>query len=106
MDFEPHEFGHLADGGNVDLGPDGVFEFGQICYLDSIKIANDGEILDSEGKESEALGISKCKSLFGLDTTWKQTWFGENPKRCRTAIVDGEYIPEHDVFVRRKPFVP
>lgn len=70
-----------------------------------IKIANDNDILDSDGNESEALGIAKCKSLFGLNTKWKQTWFSENPRRFRSAIVDGEYIPEHNVFTKRKPYV-
>ncbi len=73
--------------------------------INVIKIANDNDILDSEGNESEALGIAKCKSLFGLDTNWKQTWYGDPPKsRYRGAIVDGEYITEHDVFVKRKPY--
>jgi hypothetical protein len=73
--------------------------------INVIKIANDNDILDSEGNENEALGISKCKSLFGLDTNWKQTWYGTPPKsRFRGAIVDGEYIPEYDVFTKRKPY--
>ena len=73
--------------------------------INIVKIANDGDILDGSGKESEALGIAKCKSLFGLDTNWKQTWFGDPPKaRFRAAVPDGEYIPEHDVFTKRKPY--
>jgi hypothetical protein len=72
--------------------------------INVVKIANDNDILDSDGNESEALGIAKCKSLFGLNTKWKQTWFSENPRRFRTAIVDGEYIPEHNVFTKRKPY--
>jgi len=73
--------------------------------INVIKIPNDGDILDSEGNENEALGISKCKSLFGLDTNWKQTWYGDPTKaRFRGAIVDGEYIPAHDVYTKRKPY--
>ena len=72
--------------------------------INVVKIANDNDILDSEGKESEALGIAKCQRLFGSDTIWKQTWYGDNPGRFRGAIVDGEYIPEHDVFSKRKPY--
>ena len=73
--------------------------------INVVKIANDNDILDSEGQESEALGIAKCKSLFGLNTEWKQTWYG-NPTtaRFRGAIIDGEYVPEHDVFTKRKPY--
>lgn len=73
--------------------------------INVIKIPNDGDILDGSGKESEALGIAKCKSLFGLDTNWKQTWFGDPPKaRFRAAVPDGEYIPAHDVYTKRKPY--
>ena len=71
--------------------------------INIIKLPNDSEILDSEDNESEALGIAKCQRLFGSDTIWKQTWYGDNPGRFRTAIKDGEYVPEHDVFTKRKP---
>lgn len=72
--------------------------------LSIIKISND-EISDENGNEIEELGIKKCKELFGEDSNWVQTWFG-NPvsKRYRTAAVGGLYIPEHDVFVWPKPF--
>ena len=73
--------------------------------INVIKIANDNDILDSEGNESEALGIAKCKSLFGLNTNWKQTWYGDPPAaRFRGAVVDGEYISDHNVFTKRKPY--
>jgi len=72
--------------------------------INSIKISND-EILDENGNESEELGIRRCKELFGEDTKWVQTWFSSPPpKRFRSAIVDGEYIPEYDIFTKRKPF--
>tara|TARA_B100001559_G_scaffold179186_1_gene150007 strand:+ start:16735 stop:17235 length:501 start_codon:yes stop_codon:yes gene_type:complete len=72
--------------------------------IDIIKIANDGDILDSNGIENENLGIEKCMSLFGSDTVWKQTWYGNNPRRFRTAVVDGEYDQQHDVFTKRRPY--
>ena len=72
--------------------------------INVIKIANDDDILDSNGIENENLGIEKCISLFGLGTSWKQTWFGTNPRRYRTAIVGGEYNEQYDVFVARRPY--
>lgn len=73
--------------------------------INTIKISNE-EILDENGNESEELGINRCKELFGENTNWIQTWYGtvDETKRFRTAIVDGEYIPEYDVFTKRKPF--
>jgi len=69
--------------------------------LNVIEIA-DSDIRDSEGNESEALGIAKCKTLFDSDTRWKQTWIGENPSRCRTAVIDGHYDETNDVFTHVK----
>lgn len=68
--------------------------------INVIKIPNDGDILDENGNESEALGIAKCKSLFGgNDSNWKQTFFGENPRRFQVASIGGSYDPQHDVFI-------
>ena len=36
-----------------------------------IVVSND-DCLDSDGNESEAVGIAFCKSMFGNDTVWKQ----------------------------------
>jgi len=38
------------------------------------KISN-SDCLDGDGKESEEVGIAFCKTLWGDDTTWKQTSF-------------------------------
>ncbi len=68
--------------------------------INVIKIPNDDDILDENGNESEALGIAKCKSLFGgNDSNWKQTFFGENPRRFNVAIIKGSYDPQNDVFI-------
>ena len=40
-------------------------------------IGND-DILDENGEESEALGITYCKSLFGEETEWVQTSYNNN----------------------------
>lgn len=69
--------------------------------LNVIKI---DDSLDGEGNESEALGIAKCKSLFGSDTIWKQTWFGEDQTRFRVAEVGGYYDETNNVFTPPKPY--
>ena len=69
--------------------------------LNIIKI---DDSLDGEGNESEALGIVKCQTIFGSGTTWKQTWFGENPQRFRVAEVGGYYNETHNVFTSPKPY--
>ena len=69
--------------------------------LNIIKI---DDSLDGEGNESEALGIAKCQSLFGSGTTWKQTWFGENPQRHRAAVVGGFYDETNNVYTELKPY--
>lgn len=73
--------------------------------INVIKIENNDEIIDQNGNESEELGIQKCKTLFGENTNWIQTWFGNPPeKRYRPAIVGGLYLPEHDVFTDFKKY--
>jgi len=70
--------------------------------INVIKIPNDGDILDENGNESEALGIAKCKLLFGgNDSNWKQTFFGDNPRRYRLASIGCLYDPQHDIFTQK-----
>jgi hypothetical protein len=70
--------------------------------INIIVISND-EILDENGQESEALGITKCREIVGEDTNWIQTSYN-NSIRHRYAHVGGIYHPEHDAFSPKKPF--
>jgi hypothetical protein len=58
---------------------------------------------DSDGNESEAVGIAFCKSLFGADTNWKQTSYNNN-MRYRYAGIGLLYNEANDVFTFQKPF--
>lgn len=65
-----------------------------------IVISND-EILDSNGIESEELGISLCKRLYGEDTRWKQTSYNNN-FRVRFGSVGFFYNEDLDAFIPNK----
>jgi len=65
-----------------------------------IVISND-EILDSNGNESEELGIALCKNLFGEDTEWKQTSYNNN-FRVHFGSVGYTYNEEFDAFIPPK----
>ena len=44
---------------------------------DIVVISND-EILDDDGNESEAMGVTFLQTAFGADTVWKQTSYNRN----------------------------
>ena len=67
-----------------------------------IVVKND-VLLDSEGNESEQLGIDFCKSLYGQDTTWIQTSYNGN-MRARYAGVGMSYDALNNVFITEQPF--
>jgi len=41
--------------------------------VEQVIVVNNDDIKDGNGDESEAVGITFCKNLFGADTNWKQT---------------------------------
>lgn len=41
--------------------------------VEAVIVVNNEVITGDDGKESEALGINFCKSLYGDDTKWVQT---------------------------------
>ena len=45
-------------------------------------VVNNSDILDSEGNESEEIGIDFCKSLYGNDTRWVQTSYSGAFRSC------------------------
>lgn len=58
---------------------------------------------DSNGTESEALGVAFCQQLFGVDTKWKQTSYN-NKIRIRYAGIGYTYDEDLDAFIPPKPF--
>lgn len=65
-----------------------------------IVVSND-VCLDSNGNESEAVGISFCQSLFGGN--WVQTSYNGN-FRHRYAGIGYTYDLAHDAFLAPKPY--
>ena len=65
-----------------------------------IVVANE-ELMDN-GVESEAKGITFCKSLFGQDTRWVQTSYNGN-FRGTYAGYGYTYDAQNDVFVSPPP---
>ena len=53
---------------------------------------------DSNGQESEAVGIAFCQSLFGTDTIWVQTSYNGN-MRGKYAGIGDTYDAASDLFV-------
>ena len=48
-------------------------QLNKINEVVTVNVIADSDCQDSEGNESEAVGIAFCQSLWGADTTWKQT---------------------------------
>lgn len=62
-------------------------------------VVHNNELLDN-GVESEAKGVSFCKSLFGGN--WKQTSYNGNMRK-NYAGIGFTYDPVRDVFIPPKP---
>jgi hypothetical protein len=71
--------------------------------VEQVIVVNNDVLLDSEGNESEQLGVDFCKSLYGQDTTWIQTSYNGN-MRVRYAGVGMSYDALNNVFITEQPF--
>ncbi len=67
-----------------------------------IVVGND-DCKDSDGNESEAVGIAFCQSLFGSDTYWVQTSYNNNI-RHRYAVIGYTYDQANNVFIPPQPY--
>lgn len=70
--------------------------------VDVIVVGND-DVLDEEGNESEAVGITFLQGLFGTDTVWKQTSYNNNIRK-NYAMIGGTYDASKDAFIDKKPY--
>ena len=66
-------------------------------------VINNEDILDSNGNESEDIGISFCQDLFGSDSNWKQTSYN-NTFRKNYAGIGYTYDETRDAFIAPKPY--
>ena len=67
-----------------------------------IVVSND-DTSDSNGVETESIGVAFCQKLLGANTNWKQTSYNSN-MRVRYAGVGYSYNAELDAFVPPQPY--
>jgi len=67
-----------------------------------IVVSND-DITDSNGVETESIGVAFCQKLLGANTNWKQTSYNSN-MRVRYAGIGYSYNAELDAFVAPQPY--
>ena len=65
-------------------------------------VVNNNECKDTDGNESEAVGVAFCQSLFP-ETIWKQTSYNGNIRK-NYAGVGYTYDANIDAFVPPKPY--
>ena len=46
--------------------------------VEQVIVVSNDDIKDSNGEETESIGIAVCHKLFGNDTNWKQTSYNRN----------------------------
>jgi len=75
-----------------------------------IVVGND-DITDSNGIETETIGVAFCQKLFGADTNWKQTSYNSN-MRGNYAGIGHTYmenvatlgVGSTDIFIMQQPY--
>ncbi len=78
-------------------------QLNKINEVVTVNVIADSDCQDSEGNESEAVGIAFCQSLWGADTTWKQTSYNETFRK-NYGCVGATYDTIKDVFIPPKPW--
>jgi|13_taG_2_1085334.scaffolds.fasta_scaffold15641_3 hypothetical protein len=68
----------------------------------SVVVVANEDCLDSDGKESEAVGIAFCTNLFGAGTYVQTSYNGTT--RQMMATIGGTYDASKDKFIAPKPF--
>ena len=66
-------------------------------------VVGNEDCLDSDGNESEPVGIAFCQDLLGADTNWVQTSYNDNI-RFRYAGIGMKYDSTNDVFYPQSPY--
>ena len=66
-----------------------------------IVVSND-DTSDSNGVETESIGVAFCQKLLGAGTNWKQTSYNSN-MRVRYAGIGYSYNAELDAFITPQP---
>ena len=69
----------------------------------AVNVIADADCLDGDNNESEAVGIAFCQSLWGADTTWKQTSYNSTIRK-NFAGIGSTYDASKDAFINPKPY--
>ena len=83
--------------------------------VEQVIVVDNDEIKDSNGNETEAIGVAFCQKLIGADTNWKQTSYtaiGGTGFRGNYAGVGMTYmtnvatmgVASTDIFMNDQPF--
>ena len=75
---------------------------GNNVVLRVIVVANK-DTTNANGEEAENIGIAFCRSLFGVNTNWKQTSYNVNFRK-NYAGIGFTYNADIDAFVPPKPY--
>lgn len=71
-------------------------------YVTMVTVVSNADMIDSDGKEIEALGIAVCESVVGPGP-WVQTSYNGTFRR-RYAGLGMKYDQERNAFVTRCPY--
>jgi hypothetical protein len=69
----------------------------------NVIVIGNNDCLDTNGNESESVGISFCKSLLGEDTHWVQTSYNASIRK-HYAGIGYTYDAVRDAFIPPKPY--
>jgi hypothetical protein len=69
----------------------------------NVIVVNNEDILDSEGRESEEVGIQFLHNLFGENKKWKQTSYNGSFRK-NYASINGKYDEDLDAFIPLQPY--
>jgi len=68
----------------------------------NVIVINNEDVQNLPFPESESVGITFCKTLFGEETNWLQTSYNSS-FRSQFACIGGFYDSERDIFVGVPP---
>ena len=79
--------------------------------VEQVIVVDNDEIKDSNGNETEAIGVAFCQKLIGADTNWKQTSYNSSFRGNFAGIgmtymtnVETMGVGSTDIFIRQQPF--
>lgn len=75
----------------------------QNSVVTNVIVVGNPDLWDENGVEQEQLGIAFCKSLFGVDTEWRQTSYNRRFRK-NFAGIGFSYDADRDAFIPPKRF--